>query len=267
MIQTENCCGCNTNRIIRRDVLGSQVDVLDMDKALEFVDSCVRNDNGTSHYIVAVNPEKVFAIKSNDFLNDFLANASLVVPDGIGVVAAIKLLYGDTIGRVPGADLMQEICARAPHKGYRIFIYGGKEEVNREAVEVLQEKHPGLQVVGRANGYVSEDEMPSLIRQINESCADILFVALGSPKQEQWLYEHLAEVNVRVCQGIGGTLDTIVGNVPRAPKFFQRCHLEWFYRLLKQPSRIKRQAILPLFAAQIIAAKIKMEACRLLKRK
>mgnify|MGYP003871122889 CR=1 FL=1 len=254
--------GTASTEIPRREVLGSMVDVLDMDTALGVIDEFIENDHARG-YVVAINPEKVYAVRQNTFLQNFLANASLLVPDGIGLVGALRLLYGDKVHRGPGADLMQEICAKAPERGYRIFVYGGEEKVNHEAVEKLHQRHPGLQIVGRANGYVPQEKMPDLINQINDSQADILFVALGSPKQEEWIHQHISELNVKVCQGIGGTLDTIVGNVARAPNVFQRCHLEWFYRLLKQPSRIKRQAKLPLFVLQVIGAKCTMEWRRL----
>jgi N-acetylglucosaminyldiphosphoundecaprenol N-acetyl-beta-D-mannosaminyltransferase len=114
---------------------------------------------------------------------------------------------------------------------------------------VLKERYPGLKIAGRSDGYVKEDDMTALIDQINESQADILFIALGSPKQEKWFMTHKdALKHVRVCQGIGGTLDTIGGNVKRAPASWCRYNLEWLYRLLSEPKRIRRQIVLPIFA-------------------
>jgi N-acetylglucosaminyldiphosphoundecaprenol N-acetyl-beta-D-mannosaminyltransferase len=121
----------------------------------------------------------------------------------------------------------------------------------------LQERYPGLVIAGRANGYLGLDDMPELLRRINDSKAEILVIALGSPKQEKWFatYKDCLK-HVRVAQGIGGTLDTIVGTVQRAPKIWRDYHAEWLYRLLKEPKRIKRQKVLPIFLLKVLEAKV-----------
>ena len=144
----------------------------------------------------------------------------------------MRWLLGLPARRVAGAELMPGICRLARDRGWRVFVYGSREAVNREAVRRLKERFPRLAVAGRCNGYIAEAEMPRLVQEINDSAADILFVALGSPKQEQWMAQWLPHVRVKICQGIGGTLDTIVGNVRRAPWLFRVAGLEWFYRLL-----------------------------------
>ncbi|NWF55873.1 MAG: WecB/TagA/CpsF family glycosyltransferase, partial [Syntrophaceae bacterium] len=167
-------------------------------------------------------------------------------------------IYGVKICRVPGVELSERICALAAQKGYRVFIYGAREEVNRRAAEVLQERFPAIRIAGRANGYLPEDQMGDLIDRINLSGAEILFVALGSPKQELWISRFREDLKtVRVCQGIGGTLDTLAGTVRRAPEFWCRWNGEWLYRLLAEPRRIKRQRVLPLFATQVIFLKFR----------
>jgi N-acetylglucosaminyldiphosphoundecaprenol N-acetyl-beta-D-mannosaminyltransferase len=140
-----------------------------------------------------------------------------------------------------------------------VFIYGAREEVSDKAVRELQLRYPALQIVGRANGYVSSDDMPALIERINESGAQVLFLALGSPRQENWFVKHAGQLRtVRVCQGIGGTLDTIAGNVKRAPRFWCRMNLEWFYRLMAEPKRLTRQWVLPIFAFKVFRRKCSM---------
>ena len=163
------------------------------------------------------------------------------MPDGIGVALALRTLYGVRLKRVPGCELMQNICAISADRGYKIFIYGAREEVNQQAVQSLRERFPGIQIVGNVNGYLPEDKMPDLVEQINRSGAQILFLALGSPKQEQWISSYREQLtSVRVCQGIGGTLDVLAGNVERAPEIFCRLGLEWFYRLITEPKRLRR---------------------------
>lgn len=244
------------NQVQRVAILDTPVDCVDMVGTLRLVEEYIRSASrpGT---VLAVNPEKVYALRRNQFLSEFFAKAAILIPDGIGIVWAMRLM-GYTASRVPGADLMQEICRVAETRGYRIFIYGAKEDVNRGAVERLLERHPRLQIVGRANGYVKEAEMDSLVSKINDSKAEILFVALGSPRQEEWMYEYLDRlVTIRICQGIGGTLDTIVGTVRRAPLFMQRLNLEWLYRLLKQPTRAGRQINLLRFVWEVVLGKFK----------
>lgn len=207
-------------------------------------------ESGTRpHSIIASNAEKNFSAPKDPVLYECYKNADLLLPDGIGMVIAANLLYGTNLERVPGSEFIFDICKLAQDEGYKVYIYGSKEEVNKQSVEVLKERYPGLKIAGRSNGYVKEEDMPALIDQINASGTDILFIALGSPKQEKWLTTHKDSLkHVRVCQGIGGTLDTIGGNVKRAPEFWCRYNLEWLYRLLSEPKRIKRQIVLPMFA-------------------
>jgi N-acetylglucosaminyldiphosphoundecaprenol N-acetyl-beta-D-mannosaminyltransferase len=214
-------------------------------------------EHGTRpHAVFASNPEKNFSVTKDPELHRIFSEADLLLPDGIGMVLAAKLLYNANIERVPGAEFIYDICCLAEDEGYRVFLYGANEEVNRKSAEVLAKRYPRLSIAGRANGYISEAEMPQLIRRINESRADILFVALGSPKQEKWFVEHKdALQHVRVVQGIGGTLDTIGGTVKRAPEGWRKFWAEWLYRLLSEPKRIKRQRILPVFAFMVLQAK------------
>lgn len=241
---------------IRYDILGCPVDGVDMRKALDYVADAVKTRT-TPGFILAVNPEKVYVLRKDKFLEEFFHRASLLIPDGIGMVKGLKILHKVKVNRVPGADLMQNICAEAPERGYRIFIYGASEEVNAQSCAILSKRHPGIKIVGRANGFVGADGMDALIRQINESAADILFVAMGSPRQEKWMSEYAGHLTtVKICQGIGGTLDTITGAVKRAPVFWQNLGLEWFYRLLCQPSRFKRQLRCFRFGFEVYKAKL-----------
>lgn len=121
--------------------------------------------------------------------------------------------------------------------------------------EKLVQRYPGLRIAGRADGYLKEEEMSELVGRINASGAKILFVALGSPKKEQWIQKWLPQLNVGICQGIEGTLDTIVGTAKRVPPLFCRFGLEWFYRLITNPRRARRQAVLPLFAWKVLTEK------------
>lgn len=241
----------------RIKILNLWIDPVNMQQALSRVRQFV--EKGDRPYsIFAVNPEKNFSVPKDLFLYKAFKAADLLIADGIGVVLAAKILYGVSLARVPGVELMANICKISAKNGYKIFIYGAREEINKTAVLELQKRYPDLQIVGRANGYLREEEMPSLLTSINESGAEILFLALGSPKQERWFATHKGELkNITVCQGIGGTLDTIVGDVKRAPKVCQKIGLEWFYRLVSEPKRIKRQTVLPLFVFMVLSSRLK----------
>ncbi len=249
----------NKNRL---NILNVWVDAVTRNQALRMVDEFIEKGN-RPHIVFASNPEKNFSVPQDPALYDTFKNADLLLPDGIGMVKAAKIIYGVNIERIPGVEFMEDICRLCASKNYKIFIYGAKEEVNKQAVKILKKRYQGLQIVGRANGYLKEHEMPMLVEKINASGAQVLFLALGSPKQEQWYVHHRGQLqNVRVCQGIGGSLDAITGTVKRAPEIWCRMGLEWFYRLAAEPKRIKRQKVLPIFAVQVLFAAIEKRMYR-----
>ena len=239
----------------RVTVLGVPVDCVDMDRALSAVEDMVRAS--LPRTILAVNPEKVMKAQHDPVLSRALHAAGLLIPDGIGVVYAVRLLWGERIGRVPGSELMPAICALAARQGYKVFLFGASRDVNEQSVAKLQQRYPGIPIVGYQDGFVADADMPKLVEAINVSGAQILFVALGSPKQELWMEKYLPSLHhIRVCQGVGGTFDVIAGRVRRAPALFRRANLEWFYRLITDPKRALRQVALPRFTLAVFRAKL-----------
>jgi len=241
----------------RVEVLGVPVDCVTMADALAFADRWISAPANDCAIVLAVNPEKVMRARSDAALRGALNAATLLIPDGIGVVWAVRWLGLGRMTRVPGSEFMPDLCGLAAQKGYGIFLYGARPEVNEAAAEALVKRYPGLCIAGRQHGYMQDSDTPDLIRRINESGADILFVALGSPRQEAWMMRHRAELRVRLCQGVGGTFDVIAGRVERAPLLFLKLNLEWLYRLLREPRRILRQTALLAFAVRVVAAKIR----------
>lgn len=238
----------------RIEILGVPIDCVDMKHSLQVVDAMIAGN--TAQTVIAVNPEKIIKAQSDTHLLKFLQNADLLIPDGIGAVIAAKILYGEAMSRVPGAELMPAICEKSIKKGYKLFLLGASPEVNIGAVSVLKKKYPGINIVGHQHGYYSENEIPDIIKRINDSQTDVLFIALGSPQQELWMEKYLSQLNIKVCQGVGGTFDVITGNVKRAPLFFRLIYLEWFYRLVSQPSRLLRQTALPKFVIKVFKEKL-----------
>ena len=239
----------------RVEIMGVPVDCVDMAGALAFVDSLVAGDRPGA--VLAVNPEKVMHAAGSPDLLRCLRQAALLIPDGIGVVWALRAFGGRAVQRVPGAELMPAICELAARKGYTVFLYGARPDVNAAACTELRRAYPGIRIVGARDGYVTPEEMPGLVREINRLAPQILFVALGSPRQELWMEEFLPVLDVRVCQGVGGTFDVIAGRVKRAPLWFRRHNLEWFYRLLTDPRRAIRQVALPKFVYQLLKARLR----------
>jgi N-acetylglucosaminyldiphosphoundecaprenol N-acetyl-beta-D-mannosaminyltransferase len=234
----------------RIELLGVPLDCVDITQALSAVEEMIQDDRpGT---VIAVNPEKVIKARKSPVLLDPLREARLLIPDGIGVVMAARLLRLGKMKRVPGSELMPAICEQAARKGYRIFLFGGDPGVNRDTMIVLRRRFPGIQIAGGQHGYLKEEEMPGLIDRINASGAEVLFVALGSPKQELWMKQYIPRLNIKVCQGVGGTFDVLAGRVKRAPAVFRKIHLEWLYRLLSEPRRLVRQTALPRFAVRVL---------------
>lgn len=238
----------------RIELLGVPVDCVTMDQALDWADSMMKGHHPCT--ILAVNPEKVMRAQEDGKLLDQLCAADLLIPDGIGIVLAARLLGLGHAERVPGSELMPKLCERGASKGYTVFLFGASAEVNQQAVAVLRERYPGIRIVGSHHGYVKDEDMPAVINLINECQPDLLFVALGSPHQELWMASYLPKLKVKVCQGVGGTFDVIAGRVRRAPKFFRSLHLEWFYRLASNPRRIRRQTALPLFAFHVLRKRL-----------
>ena len=235
----------------RVDVLGVPVDPVPFDEALEIALRAAKVRANASR-VVAVNPEKVMIARRSPEIAAFIESSDLAIPDGVGVVMALKLLRGVVAERVAGADLATAIFRESGARGIKIFLYGAREDVNEGAARKLKELFPDILIVGRQNGYLPEDRFGELVERINASDADALFLALGSPKQERWIERFAPELRVGLCMGVGGTFDALVGRVKRAPLSWQKARLEWLYRLIRQPSRFWRQRRIFLFAFKVL---------------
>ncbi|MGC8227790.1 WecB/TagA/CpsF family glycosyltransferase [Pseudobacillus badius] len=209
---------------------------------------------GEQSTVIAVNPEKVITAGRDPLVKELINESTYQIADGIGMIIASKLKKGQLKERVTGVDMMGRLLQFAADEGHGVFFYGAKEEVVRTAKEKLEAKIPNLRVAGYANGYVQDQE--ALVQAIRESGATLLFVALGSPRQELWIKENMPKLpNVKVFQGVGGSFDVYSGKVKRAPAFYRKFGLEWLYRLMKEPKRLKRQMALPKFLLKILVRK------------
>lgn len=236
------------------DILGVSISKVTMQEATQKVREFVKSDS--FHSIYTPNPEIVMLAKADSDFHQILEEADLVVPDGIGVVIASKMNKDPLPERVAGYDLVQNTMKDAVKEGYKYYFFGSKPGISDEAAVKMRETYPGIQIVGTRDGYFKPEDEEGIIADINASGANILLVALGAPKQEKWIEanKHLMP-NVRVAIGVGGSLDVMSGNVKRAPEAFQKLGLEWFYRLLKEPTRFKRMLVLPQFLVKVITYK------------
>lgn len=236
---------------MKETILGVDVNTENYD---ELIPKLFNNiDAKKKSLIVAINPEKLMKAKDDPALKALLNRAEFQIPDGIGVIIASKIQKGNITSRVTGVDMMDRIVREAARTSKSIFLYGAKPGVAEAAAAKLIETYHDLKVAGTQDGY--EKDTSKVINKINEAKPDILFVAMGSPKQELWIEEHRDNLHPILYQGVGGSFDVLAGNIKRAPAAFQKAGAEWLYRLLLEPSRIKRQMNLPKFLFEIIRSK------------
>lgn len=214
-----------------------------------------RMESGEKQFIIAQNPEKIMKSREDEELSSIIENkATLLIADGIGLVIAGRILRLPPITRVTGVGLFEEMVTLANQEKKKVFLYGASPEVNQKAAQILQKRYPDLLVAGRIDGF--EQDTEHIIRKIQETQPDYLFVALGTPRQEKWIAEYLDQLPVQLVMGVGGSLDVLTGNVKRAPVWMQKLGIEWLHRLLKQPTRVGRMMNLPKFLWQVIKSRI-----------
>ncbi len=224
-------------------IQGFNVNLLKYDEALNFVKTSL--DNGENIQIVTINPEMIEAAKKNPDFANVLKYAELVVPDGVGIKIALKL-KGINQEQIRGVDFAQSLIELADKNGYKLALIGAKPEVNAKLVEVLKAKYPNLNIVYSHDGYFQNEDL--IIEEIKKTGANLVFTALGAPKQEFFNDKLKTSLQGVASIGLGGTFDVMAGCVKLAPPVYRKLGLEWLYRTIKQPERIKRIfPTLPLF--------------------
>lgn len=239
---------------MKTDVLGVKVDDVNMDQALSQIEKWIWNPG--KHYIVTPNPEMVVAAQADPVFEQILNKADLSIPDGVGLK-----LSGRVKNTFAGTDLMEKLIALAAEKGFVVGFLGSKEGVAKKAVECLLKKYPELKVafaksggeVDKNGNMLSDYRLPTTAKSDLATTTeedgrlksvDILFVAFGHTKQEKWIANNLGKIPVKIAMGVGGALDYLSGSIPRAPIWLRSLGFEWLFRLIVQPTRIKRQLAL-----------------------
>lgn len=233
----------------RLKILGIPVNSMNMAETLETVNQSLLKKETLR--IMTANAEMIMQAQENPDLKKCLINSSLVVADGAGVVWAAKELGSEISERVAGVDLAYQIIKLSAEKGFRIFFFGAGPGIAEIAAKNLRKQFPDLHIVGIRDGFFKESEEAGIIQEINQSRAEILFVALGSPKQELWLEKYKDQLQPYIRMGVGGTFDVMANQVSRAPMWIQKNSLEWLYRGLAQPTRWRRLLALPKFILEV----------------
>ncbi|MCC7641288.1 MULTISPECIES: WecB/TagA/CpsF family glycosyltransferase [unclassified Janthinobacterium] len=223
----------------RITMMGCQIDNLSMEETLQTVEGFIQS--GKPHQHVVVNVDKLVKAERDAELRRIINECALINVDGMPVVWASRLLGKPLKERVAGVDLFEALMRRSAAKGWRVYLLGAREEVVSEVKRLYEIKYPGLVVAGCRNGYWSEAEEPGVVADITAARADLLFVAISSPKKEHFLGQYQGQMKIPFAMGVGGTFDVAVGRVKRAPVWMQKSGLEWFYRFLQEPRRMFRR--------------------------
>jgi N-acetylglucosaminyldiphosphoundecaprenol N-acetyl-beta-D-mannosaminyltransferase len=232
-------------------VLGVRVDCLDMGAALEQIERFV--DDGGHHLVATVNPEFVMSAQQDREFARVLESADLCLPDGVGVVWAARRQGCGISEPVPGVDLIPPLAAMCARRGFRLFLLGAQPGVAADLASQLRAEHPGLQVESHP-GSVDQSSDAETLGMVRAHQTQVLLVAFGAPKQELWIDRMKDQLSVSVAVGVGGAFDHLAGRVPRAPIWMRSAGLEWLHRLVRQPWRARRMAVLPAFAVKVLSA-------------
>lgn len=238
---------------MKTDVMGVAFDNVTMEEAVAAGAALLEGPAG--QYVVTPNSEIVYACRDTSGLSELLNRAALVLPDGIGVVYASRILGRPLKQKVAGIDFAAGLAAELARAGRSLFLLGAKPGVAEQAAERLKETCPGLVIAGVHDGYFQEDG--PIVAEIAQSGADVVFVCLGVPKQEFWMAANGQATGAKILVGLGGSLDVFAGVSKRAPDIWVRLGLEWLYRLIQEPWRFKRMCRLPLFLFWTIGAKLR----------
>lgn len=245
---------------MRRDlitILGVNIDNISLDEAGERTKELIENSNKTCRIVVAPNTEFIMAAQKDKEFFDILKQADLATPDSVGVMIGGKLQKKPFKQRIPGQAYFRKVIEVGEKEGWTFYFLGGESGIAEKAKENVLKDFPNCKIVGCHEGFFKEDTEEQVIKEINNLAPNVLFVAMGAPAQEKWIYNNRNNLNVDIATGQGGTFDYEAGKIKRAPIFFQKLGIEWLWRLFKEPKRIVRMMVLPLYLLKILFKKDK----------
>jgi len=235
------------------EILGVPVHRVTMEETLSIIDGYVRSDR--PHLIVTADASGIAQAQSDADLMALYRSANLVTPDSSGVLWAARRAGKPIPARVSGVEILDQVCRASVEKGYRIFFLGAEPGVADLAAEKLRQRHPGCNIVGARHGYFKPGEDEAVAQEVAKASPDILFVAMGIPRQEKFIQKTSGIIRAKVGIGVGGSLDVYSGKTRRAPVFVQRLKLEWLWRTLANPKKIGKAMMLPKFVLMVTRGK------------
>jgi N-acetylglucosaminyldiphosphoundecaprenol N-acetyl-beta-D-mannosaminyltransferase len=246
--------------IKRYQILNTYVNSISMEETLSVVEDIIQKRIPIQH--VVINASKVNLMEQDKELCKIVNACPLINADGASILWAAKKFGIPVKERVTGIDLFINLVELAAEKGYRIYLFGAKEEVVIKVKNILEDKYKGIQIVGYRNGYFTEEDEPKIVKDMSDSGADMMFVAFSSPKKEYWINKYLNQLNIPFVMGVGGSFDVIAGITDRAPKWMQDYGLEWFYRFIQEPRRMWKRYIIGNFKFVLLTYRYKMTSRR-----
>ncbi|MHB0912516.1 MAG: WecB/TagA/CpsF family glycosyltransferase [Armatimonadota bacterium] len=237
---------------MRISILGIKISVVDMPTTLNLIEGFIAD--GRPHMVVTADASCAVMAETDRALREIVNSADLVTPDSVGVLWAARKFGTPLPERVSGVDIVDRLCARCAETGHSIFLLGAAPGVTDDAAKILAEQYPGLVIAGTYHGYFSPEEETEVVRKVRDARPDVLFVAMGIPRQEKWIKQHMEDLAVPVSMGVGGTFDVLSGRVKRAPEWAQRRGLEWAHRLASNPKKIRKCMTLPVFVLLVLRA-------------
>ncbi len=240
----------------RKYVLGYPVDALTHEKTIEIIDRIIAENK--TLYQTVINAAKIVKMRKDKDLEESVVTADLINADGQGVVWASRILNQPIPERVTGIDLMESLVELAFKKKYKIYFFGAKEEVVRAVVEMYSKKYSPDIIAGYRNGYYLLEEEKTIVKKIGDSGANILFVAMTSPKKEIFLKNYREDLQVNFTMGVGGSFDVVSGKIKRAPLWMQNIGLEWLFRFLQEPTRLWKRYLVTNFVFIYFVLKAKL---------
>ncbi len=238
-------------------ILGVQIDNVNIEEVGQITKNLIENSHKKCELIVAPNVEFIMTAQKDKEFFDILNSAKLATPDSVGVEIGAKLQKKPLKQRIPGQAYFRKVLEVGEKEEWTFYFLGGKGDTVQRAIKNVKKQYPNLKVVGSHEGFFEEDSEEDVIQQINQLQPNVLFVAMGAPAQEKWIAHHQHELKVDVAAGQGGTFDYEAGNLKRAPKWIQKLGIEWLWRLILQPSRIRRMMVLPIYLIKIMFTKDK----------
>lgn len=236
-------------------LLGARVDAATMDGVMQRVEQMVAGSG--AHQIVTLDALGLLRVQRDAGYRDVVNGASLVLPDGAGVVWAARMLGTPVPARVPGVELVSRLCALAAVRSYRVYFLGAAPGVPEAAAGTLAKRYPGLIVAGAHHGFFSPAEETAVVEAVRAARPHVLFVALGVPRQDLWIARYRETLGVPVSVGVGGSFDVYAGRLRRAPRWMQQAGLEWLFRVLQEPWRWRRVAGIPPFVLLVLRERMR----------